>query len=277
MKKIIGLFILLALLSCSNPPQDSVMLKIQFKPGTKYRQTTERTSQTVIKYDGSAISLQRLRARGIQNPTITSKKFLKESTLTAGKSTDGINFPFTVEVVKAESNDGKKDLSEGAVFHGLCSTGKMPIFESVTSDELDSKSKVALLQTLQNSFSQLSFPEKKLKIGEQFSVEYPLSIPMEGSTIEMVVTNQYKLVRISNSMADFDVSQLYVMSPTVLNNSFKGTGTGKGQLIYDMANHIVLKNTLDTEIEINKKLDSFEFNLKTKGGFIQSTSIETNN
>ena len=276
MKKIIGLLILLVQLSCSNPPQDSVTLKIQFKPGTKYRQTTERTSQTVIKYDGSAISLQRLRARGIQNPTITSKKFLKESIFKAGKSTDGINFPFSVEVIKAESSDGKKDLSEGAVFHGLCSMGKMPIFDSVTSDGLDSKSKVALLQTLQNSFSQLSFPEKKLKIGEQFSVEYPLSIPMEGSTIEMVVTTQYKLVRISNGTAGFDVSQQYVMSPTVLNNSFKGTGTGTGQLIYDIANNLALKNTLDTEIEINKKLDSFEFNLKTKGGFIQSTSIEAN-
>jgi hypothetical protein len=214
-----------------------------------------------------------LKDRGVQNPTISTKKIQKEYLIRTGKITDGTNFPFTVEVIRAINSDGKKDISDGAVFHGQCSVGDMPVFDSVVLAELDQKYKNALLQSMQNNFSQLSFPEKRLKIGEQFSTEYPLSIPMEGSTVEMVVTTNYKLIRISNGTASFDVSQEYTMSPTMLDNSFKGTGKGKGQLLYDRTNQIALINTLDTEIEINKKLDSFDFELKTKGGFIQKTTI----
>lgn len=273
MKKIIGIFIFLTQFSCIAPVQDSVTLKIQYQPETRYNQTTERTSQTVIKYTGPAISLQRLKDRGVQNPTISTKKIQKEYLLKTGKIIDGKNFPFTVEVIRAINSDGKKDISDGAIFHGQCSVGDMPVFDSVVLAGLDEKYKMSLLQTLQNTFSQRSFPEKKLKIGEQFSTEYPLSIPMEGSTVEMVVTTNYKLIRISNGTANFDVSQEYTMSPTMLDNSFKGTGNGKGQLLYDSANNIALINTLDTEIEINKKLDSFDFNLKTKAGFIQKTTV----
>lgn len=219
MRKTIALLILLTQFSCAHHSQDSLTFKIQFKPEKKYSQTIERTSQTVLKYSGSEKSLQILKDRGVKNPTITNKKFLKESILKTGKLIDGTIFPCTVEFIKTTNSDGKKDISDGAIFHGQCSIGNMPIFYSVALDGLDEKYKITLIQTLQNTFSQLSFPEKKLKIGEQFSIEHPLSIPMEGSTVEMVVTTTYKLISISNGIASFNISQMYIMNPTLLDNS----------------------------------------------------------
>jgi len=273
MKKIIGFILLLTQLSCAKPPQDSITFKVQFQPETKYNQTTGRTSQTVIKYTGSEISLHRLKDRGIQNPTISNKKTQKEYQLTTGKQTDGISFPCNVLLLKTTNMDGKKDGSDGAIFHGHCLVGDMPVFDSVALEGLDQKQKASLLQIMQNTLSQLIFPVKKLKIGEQFSVEYPLTIPMEGSTVEMVVTTNYKLIRILNNMANFDISQEYTMSPVLLDNSFKGTGKGKGKMVYDVAHTIILDYSINTEMEMNKKLDSFEFNLKAVSGFIQTTRI----
>jgi hypothetical protein len=276
MRKTFVFILLLIQFSCATPPQapsDTLTFKIQYKPEKTYRLTTERTSQTVIEYAGREISLQRLKARGIANPTISNKKIRKETVMKTGKLNDSQNFPCTAELIRTINSDGKKDISDGAIFAGQCSIGEMPAFHAVKLDGLDEKYKRSLIQAIQNSLSQLDFPEKKLKIGEQFSVENPLSIPMEGSTVEMVVTTNYKLISISNGKANFEVSQIYAMNPTLMDNSFHGTGSGKGQILYDIANQIALKNTLATEIEINKKLDSFDFHLKAKSESVQTTTI----
>lgn len=275
MKKLFAAIILFTQFSCTKPPQDSLTLKVQFQPEKKYSLTTERTSQTVIKYSGQEIALRKFKQMGIKNPTISEKKIRREYRVTTDKTTDQTSFPCTVELIKTTTIDGKTDNSDGAIFRGHCLVGNMPTFDSVVKDGLDKDDKKALIQAIENTFSQLSLPEKKLKIGELFSVEHPLSMPMEGSTVEMEVTTNYKLISILNDIASFDISQTYIMNPTLLNNSFKGTGSGNGQLLYDIENKIALKNTLDTEIEINKKLDYFEFDLSTKARFVQTTAILT--
>lgn len=274
MRNLIGLLIILMQFSCAHKPSDHLTFKVQYQPQTKFKQITERTYQTVMKFSGSVISLQRLRARGIQNPTLTNKNSSTETIIKTGKRNDGNNFPVTLEYIKTTGNDGKTAIPDGTTFKGICIGTNMPRFNSVESAELMETSKPTVLQTVQNTFSQLSFPIKELKIGEQFSVEYPLDIPMERSKIEMVVTSTYKLTGISNNIASFDISQEYAMNPVLLDNSFEGSGKGKGTMLYDISNTIILSYTLNNEMNINKKLDSFDFNLKTKSRFIQTTGIQ---
>ena len=273
MKKIIGLLILLIQFSCTKPPQDSVTFKIEYQPEKTYNQTVERTTNTFIKYMGSQKSLQILKKRGLQNPTISNKKSQTQWVLKTGKLVDETDFPVTVEYVITISNDGKKGVPVKANLSGKFLSDHVPVFEAIVSDGLDEKHKLALLQSLQNTFTQLSFPENKVKIGEQFTIKNPSSIPMEGSTVDMIVTTNYQLISISEGIAHFDISQQYTMKPKLADNSFKGSVTGKGHLIYDIAHTIVLNYTLNTEMKITKKLDSFDFELKTSSEIIQTTSI----
>ena len=273
MKKTIGLMILLVQFSCTKPPQDNVTFKIQYQPEKKYNQTVERTTNTVIKYMGPGKALKKLKERGLQNPTTSNKKSQTEWVLKTGKLMDKTDFPVTVEYVITVSNDGQKGIPVKANLSGKFLSDHLPVFNSIVSDGLDEKQKMALLQSLQNTFTQLSFPEKKVKIGEQFTIENPYSLPMEGSTIEMEVTTNYKLISISEGIAHFDITQKYTMNPKIMDNSFKGSVSGKGHLVYDMAHTIVLNYTLDTEMNITKKLDSFDFELKTSSEIIQTTKI----
>lgn len=273
MKKTIGLMILLVQFSCTKPPQDNVTFKIQYQPEKKYNQTVERTTNTVIKYMGPGKALKKLKERGLQNPTTSNKKSQTEWVLKTGKLMDKTDFPVTVEYVITVSNDGQKGTPVKANLSGKFLSDHLPVFNSIVSDGLDEKQKMALLQSLQNTFTQLSFPEKKVKIGEQFTIENPYSLPMEGSTIEMEVTTNYKLISISEGIAHFDITQKYTMNPKIMDNSFKGSVSGKGHLVYDMAHTIVLNYTLDTEMNITKKLDSFDFELKTSSEIIQTTKI----
>jgi len=267
------LILLLIQFSCAKPPKDSLTLKIQYQPEKTYHHTSERTTNSIIKYRGTEKSLQRLKSMGRQNPTFSNKRSHTQWVLKTGEMVDKIDFPLTLEYENTLTNDGKKGEPLKAIFHGKFLSDYTPIFDSVDSDGLDENDKATLLQSMENTFTQLSFPEKKLKIGEQFSNENLTSIPMEGSTVEVKVNTTYHLISISEGIAHFDISQQYILNPKLMDNSLKGSVSGKGYLVYDIDNTLVLNYTLDTEMEITKKLDSFEFELKTRSGIVQTTRI----
>jgi hypothetical protein len=276
MRKIILLLLTLTQISCYSQSKDGLTFKVQYKPETKYSQTIEQTSHTDMKYSGSEEFLQKLKDKGVQNPTITDKVSKIESVFKTGKLTDGTNFPLTMEFVRTTSSDGKKDIPDGTLVYGLGSIGNMPTLDSIVSEGLDEEFKKTLLQAMQSTFSQLSFPEKKVKVGESFSRESPLSIPIAGVTIEMTITTNYKLLSITNGIANFDVSQVYKMKSTITKYTIKATGSGKGKLLYDVSNNYYLKYQIDTEMGMNVKLDNFDLDLNSKSGFIQTTVITTN-
>jgi hypothetical protein len=276
MRKIILLLLTLTQISCNSQTKDELTFKVQYKPETKYSQTIEQTSHSDMKYSGSEEFLQKLKVKGVQNPTITDKTSKIESVFKTGKLIDGTNFPLTMEFVKTTSSDGKKDIPDGTLLYGHGSIGNMPTLDSIVSNGLDEEFKKTLLQAMQSTFSQLSFPKKRVKVGESFSRESPLSIPIAGVTIEMTITTIYKLLSITNGIADFDVSQVYTMKSTITKYTIKATGSGKGKLLYDVSNNYYLKYQIDTEMGMNIKLDNFDLDLNSKSGFIQTTVITTN-
>jgi len=276
MRKIILLLLILIQISCNSQTKDELTFKVQYKPETKYSQTIVQTSHADTKYSGSEEFLQKLKDKGVQNPTITEKEKKIESVFKTGKLTDGTNFPLTIQFVKTTSSDGKKDIPDGTLIYGHGSIGNMPTLDSIVSSGLDEEFKQTLLQAMQSTFSQLSFPENKVKINESFSRESPLSIPIAGVTIEMAITTNYKLLSITNGIADFDVSQVYTMKTTITKYTIKATGSGKGKLLYDVSNNYYLKYQIDTEMGMNIKLDNFDLDSNSKSGFIQTTVITKN-
>ena len=129
---------------------------------------------------------------------------------------------------------------------------------------------------MQSTFSQLNFPERQVKIGESFSIESPLSIPIAGVTIEITMTTNYHLLRINNGIADFDVSQVYTLKTIIAKYTVNATGSGQGKLFYDVSNNYYLKYQTDNEMEMNLKLDQFDLHLKNKSGFVQTSEISKN-
>lgn len=269
-----GFLLVIMLFSCAKPPQDSLSLRILYHPETSYNYSSEQTLQTQITYSGKEKSLRELKKRGIRNPTVINKKSETKATIKTGKP-DGEKsvFPVKVEYVSLITSNGTKATPVNATFHGQCRKDSVPVFDVAVANGMDKQSKMVLLESWQKSFSQLSFSGQKLKIGEELITQTPSSIPMEGSEIDMNVTTKYKLISIKNSIADFDVSQQYALNPKLMDNSFQGTVKGQGHLVYDMEHSMVVNYLLDTEMELTKKLDSFEFHLKTNSHMVQKTSI----
>jgi len=276
MKNFIGLLILLTLFSFVTQAQNSLIFKIQYKPETKYCQTIEQTTFSEVTFSGSREFLQKLKEKGIKNPTLTNTISKIETVFKTEKSNDGLNFPITIEIVKTLNSDGKKPIPDGTLIYGHSSNGKMPVLDSIASDGISEEIKKSLLQAMQSTFSQLNLPERQVEIGKSFEVESPLSIPIAGITIEFNITTTYKLLSITNNIADFDVSQVYTMKTKLSNYSIKGTGGGKGKLLYDVTNNYNLKYQTNNEMQMSMKHDKFKLVLKTKTGSIQ-TSVITDN
>lgn len=275
MRKTIGLFILFAAFSCSKPKPEGLILKIRYQPEKNYKISTIRGTETVINYSGQEIAMRKLKSMKIKNPTVSKVKTKTDMELVTGKSSTDKSFPVSLTYIKTMSLDGKNEIPEGTVIQGEITEDQLPTFNSVISGTLGFDQKNQLLQSVRNTFEQFKFPEQRLKIGDQFSIDRPTSMPMEGSTIEIVVTTNYKLLSIKNGLAQFELNQTYLMTPKTMDNSFTGKGSGKGQLSYNIANSLITYYSIKTELEMNKKLDYYEFDLKTINVFSQQTDLIT--
>lgn len=275
MKKIISILLLLIQFSCSTPTPkpEGLMLKVQYQPETKYLVSTIRGTETVITYSGQEIAMKELRRMNIKNPTISKVKTKTDTELvTAERLKDG-RIPISIKYKKTMSLDGQNEIPEGTLVFGEIKNDQLPTFNTVASSSLNLDQQSQLLEIVKNTYDQFKFPEKLLKIGEQFSMDRPVSLPMEGSEIQTVITTTYKLLRINNGMAQFEISQVYKMDPVMMDNSFIGKGSGKGQLNFDIAKSLISDYSIKTELVMNKKLDYFEFDLKTVNEFSQTTQI----
>lgn len=274
MKKPIAILFLITLFSCSTPPKpEGVILNVQFQPEKTYSITTIRGTETVITYSGQEIAMRKLKSMRVKNPTISKVRTKTDAELVTGKKSADKSFPVSLTYKKTMSLDGKNEIPEGTVVQGEIKSEELPVFNKVVSNTLSIDQRIQLLQTVQNIFEQFKFPEQRLKIGDQFSVDRSTRMAMESSTIDIVVTTTYTLLSIKNDIAQFELSQSYLMTPKTMDNSFTGTGSGKGQLSYDIANFLITDYSIKTELEMNKKLDYYEFDLKTSNEFSQTTQI----
>jgi hypothetical protein len=276
MKKYISYLLILSHFFCNSQTQKEVKFKVQYKPDMKYNQMIEQKSQTNIKYSGSEDFLKKLKDKGVENPMITSTQSKIETIFKTGKETTKKTFPLTIEFTKTVSSDGKIIIPDGTIIYGNGSNGNMPTLDSIVSKELDEKFKKSLLQTIQSTLNQLSFPEKKIKIGDSFIRESPLSIPVSGSTIEMTITTYYKLLDIENNIANFDVSSVYTMKSVITKYDIKATGNSKGKMLYDIVNNNLTDYKTDTEMKMNFKLEDLYMDLESKSSFIQTIEISKN-
>lgn len=276
MRKTICNLLLLTQFSCNAPKPEGLILNVQFQPERTYSISTIRGTETVITYSGENIAMRKIKSKNIKNPTISKVKTKTDAELVTDKCTSGKKFPVTLTYKRIMSLDGNNQIPEGTVVQGEVIDEKLPTFSKVVSGSLNVEQKERLLQTVRSNFEQLEFPEQRLKIGDHFSTDRIIAMPMEGSTIEIVITTDYKLIIIKNNVAQFEIGQKYQMTPKRMDNSFTGNGSGKGQLTYDVANFLVTDFAIKTELAMNKKLDYYEFDLKTTNEFSQQTTMVKN-
>ncbi|MWB95335.1 hypothetical protein GON26_13280 [Flavobacterium sp. GA093] len=253
--------------------KESLDFKIRYTPETIYTQLIEQSADMVIAYEGSPEFLANLEAKEIQNPTIKKTLNLTESILKTGKLKPNGTFPLTIEFVKSNNLEGTIVIPNGTIIYGNATDSSLPKLDSIVSKDMEESFKKTLLQTMQSTFSQISIPDTKIKIGETFSQKNPLSLPIAGITIDMDITTNYKLLKIEKDHAEFDITQVYIMK--IINDKYNinATGTGKGNLTYNIPNQFSTHYDIEIEMGFSIKMEQFTMNLTSKSGFNHHVQI----
>lgn len=247
-----------------------------YSPETSYHQTTINSSDYEVLYSGSDFFLETLKQKEIPNPTEIKNSFNLETLSKTGKIDKNGKFPITIEYLKSIDANGKTIIPNGTLLYGKTSLSNMPEIDSIVSKGMEENFKNVILQTVKSTFSQLVMPQKKLKIGESFTQENPLTLPIAGINIEMLITTTYNLKSMNSKDAFFDIIQTYTMKMSDNRFETSGAGIGKGNLIYNIPNHFISENTLKMDLNLDLKHTNFALQLKSKTDFKQTSIISKN-
>ena len=257
--------------------QNQLIFKSQYSPEKRYAQSTIINTESTIKYAGSEQFLKKIKDRGIENPTLQVDKSTTEIVSISGKPLSNGIFPLTMEFVKIENKDEKVTLPQGTKFYAHAGNGSVPVIDSIVSKGIEENFKKQLHEMMQQMFTQSVFAEKKLKIGEEFTLEIPMSIPIAGIRIDMNIISIYKLTTIKNDIGYFDVIQKTILKSNVAPSyTINATGNGKGTVLYDIKNNFNIENHTESEMKLSFSYEIFSIDMTTKSSFIQTTTITKN-
>lgn len=269
MKSIICCVFLLIFFSCSGPKKpEAVDFSVYFQPKKTYAISTIRGSETVITYSGEDFAMRKLKNMQVQNPTKSNIRTKADTELAVDENSVELTYKKTMSL------DGKSQIPEGTVVQGILGVQGLPVFRTVISSDLSIDQRIKLLQTIQNTYDQIRFPAKQMKPGDTISVRQMQTMTIEGSEVETRIVTIAKLLSFDERTAQFSLTQTYEMTPQLLDNSFSGTGSGTGKMSFELANHFISAYSIQSQIDIKKKLDYFGFDLKTQSEFAQSIILK---
>lgn len=150
-------------------------------------------------------------------------------------------------------NDGKEMTSpiSNTVLEGLMSEDNKFLIDTVINPNMDKETKEALKSVFKDLKPEIAFPKVPLKIGDTFSHDMPMNIPLYGQTIKIIITKNYTLKSVIKNLAEFSVSEDFRLDAPSENITAIGDGTGT--VVFDIAENQVIKDTVRLTINIKVK------------------------
>ncbi len=275
MKKIVLIYITFAPFLSNSQTQNEVEFKTQYLANTQYEQKIIQTSKTEVTYYGTDDFLQNLKDKGIKNPTITNTQTEIQTLSKTGKQVNG-KFPLTIEFIKSTNSDGKKIIPDGTVIYGHGANDSLPVLDSIVASDMKEDFKKMLLESMKSTFSQLSISERRVKIGESYTDEKPLTIPIAGTTLDMTTKTTYTLLNCKNGIAEFDVTSVYTIKTELIDHTTKASGNSSGKLYYDIAKKNLIQYETVTAMKMSLQLEKFSLGISTNSTYSMTSKISIN-
>lgn len=266
MRKILLLILATITISCNG--QEEIDFKVGHLPNHDYTLSQKQMSENIINYIATDEILQSLKNNGVENPTITKDTALLKSISRTG-SLKGNEFPINIELL--ESNN--PTLVSGTKFFGKSVNQKVRI-DSIFSTTMDDEKKMMLMTAMESMLNQAEYPTRKIKVGESFKQNNPMSIPIGNVVIKMEINSTYTLTKVNKGIGHFDLDQVYILKTEIEDYEIKLNGSGSGKIQYDIEKQFFTKYFLEMEMNLKMDLEPFSIELQTKGTTNQTTEIK---
>ena len=229
--------------------QKEIEFRNDYASGKEYHQQTITSSDIVIKYFGSPELIKYLKSQGISNPQRESDITLMEVIYRVGNTSSGIA-PFEVEYIETGQSGDKQIINNGDKLIGTIDLNNKLRLTSISNDTVNEETAEQLLRLFEFGFSAETFNGKRMKVGDTLVKNNTMNIPVAESQIELVIFNIYKLKKIKNGTAYFDITQRASINTGMEGISLTASGKGKGKCEYDIKeSHLVINtNTLNLKM-----------------------------
>jgi len=261
MKKIFFLSLLFVVFNAR--AQDGIVFKMKYLPGHNYC-TVSNTSVTCnISLSGDQKIIDQLSSQGFTQPLAVNMESTGIGSIKSGDADKNNTFPMVFDFNRARfvfTVNGKdvplpaKNTNIKVYLHSNIDGKYTP--DSLVGGNLKDTSAQMILKLLGTIRNEIKFPDHPLLVGDSFTQDVPINIPTAGSNISLAIKIVYKLAKIADGKAFFDVDQKMDMQIPVKQSSVTLTGTGSGNLVYNTKENVPtdFKSTLN--IKFNGSIEA---------------------
>jgi len=278
MKKIITLLACLFIATIAAKAQKEVLFKIKYLPNHTYSSVTTMNMNIEMNYNGDSAAVNKLKASGMKMPMLMQMEIAMNSAIKTDAYNAKKEIPFTLNLQvpqpKMTMNGNALPIPGSAttqVITGKYNTDDKLEVESLSGKTMTDSAKTAIMKSIEAIQGNVEFPKTPMKVGDTFTQDIPMKMPIPGFTDNLTIKTTYKLVSIENGKANFDMN--FLMNSGEAKSAFNMKGTGTGQFVYDIANNYAVN--MHENIDMSYTTSMPQQNMSMKGSMKMLMSQQT--
>lgn len=266
------------------------VFKFKYLPEQHYATQTKTTVNMSLNIKGDDAEVEKLKSAGIYMPmTLKSEDNMIAEVNTGRPSGNEAIFPVVVRCSNVLSNQTLNEKVLPVRQNQLCSRyifGKSDAegnlkLDSIAGMELTENVKTAAVKMLNRLQERIAFPDKPMNIGDTFTQEVPVNVPIPGVDAQFKVKVNYKLVAIDNGVAQFAIDQsgkinFHSKQKDMYLNGI-GDGTGSGTFKYDMSKSYITDMQSDLSFNYIMNIRNITMAGTASTSTSQQTIVESTN
>lgn len=250
--------------------QDEIMFQVKFEPNKTYVTDMVNDMQMDMHFDVDSAKKKEMEGKGMKLPmNINMRQEMTLSTKAGALGADKrIPLAMTYDKMGITMTMNGKEVKQPDKFAGMKITAFATEEGKLSIDNIEGTSDAAMKEALQKMISQVfqhvQFPNKAMKIGDTFTQEVPMEVPMNGNNLKMLINVTYTLKELKESQALFDYTQSISMNFKIGNGNTTATGSGKGRMIYDKPLNYITDSSGDMLLNMNMQMGEMGMKMNIK-------------
>ena len=272
MKKFLPAILIMAAVNICNA--QSINFKIGYKPDHNYQLTGDMKLSITTDLSSVPKLADQLKQQGIAEPVNAAMTMQMECAIKTGAPAADKTFPYQMgfDMPSMTVNVNGKDMpipmpknTSTRMFGHITAGGQMSV-DSLNGQKIPDSVAQKTLGMMNSMMRMVKFPDHPLKVGESFTQQIPLNIPMLSGMSNNIATT-YTLVSVQGNVANFDVKQDMNMHMDIKGKvTISMTGAGTGKMTYDIAKSFPVTYTTDASMDIAVKADNINVTGKMQMG-----------
>jgi hypothetical protein len=248
--------------------QKEIVFQVKFKPNKTYVTDMVNSMQMEMDFKVDSAKKKEMESTGMKHQMhMNMLQEMKLSTKTGALLADKrIPMTMTYDKVGITMTMNGKEVKQPDNFAGMTikayatEAGKVSV--DAVNGNADETTKVEIQKMINQLFQNIEFPNKAMKIGDTFTQEVPMEMPVSGNTLSMMINVTYTLKEIKGIQAFFDYTQAINMDFKVAKGTSTATGSGSGKMIYNMPANYITDTTGDMIMDMVMKMGEMEMKMK---------------